>query len=76
MNLPFSNKSGGNKKTFKILKENEINTLSIKKADGILSYLKKIIEGHKKEKNIINYTKASNTKKYYTDLKKNKKSKK
>jgi len=74
MNLPFSDIKGGNKKTFRILKENEINKLSIKKGESILNYLKKIIKNSKKDENTINYTKASDTKEYYTKLnKKNKK---
>jgi hypothetical protein len=80
LNLPFSIK-GGSKKTFKILKEEELNKLSEKKGKGILNFIKKMIidkkeneKIHKKEsnhkKNSILYTKGSNTKEYYQKINK------
>ena len=80
LNLPFSI-NGGSKKTFKILKEEELNKLSQKKGKGILNFVKKLMIDKKEynkryenlKKNSILYTKASTTKEYYQKI--NKKSK-
>lgn len=74
LNLPFSIK-GGSKKTFKILKEEELNKLSEKKGKGILNFIKKMIIDKKDnekihKKNSILYTKGSNTKEYYQKINK------
>ena len=76
LNLPFSI-NGGSKKTFKILKEDELNKLSQKKGKGILNFVKKLMvdkkeENLKKNKNSILYTKASTTKEYYQKINKKK----
>lgn len=85
LNLPFSI-NGGSKKTFKILKDNELNKLSQKKGKGILNFLKKMMinqkhneqnnktqQHYENKKNSIFYTKASTTKEYYQKInKKNK----
>jgi hypothetical protein len=79
LNLPFSIE-GASKKTFKILKEEDLNKLSEKKGKGILNFLKKVInkkinkenqeQNREKNKNSILYTKASTTKKYYQKINK------
>jgi hypothetical protein len=83
LNLPFSTK-GGNKKTFKILKEDELNKISQKKGKGILNFLKKMMtnqkqneqnkkqQNYQKNQNSILYTKASTTKEYYQNIDKKK----
>ena len=68
--LPFI-LHGGNKKSFKLLNDKEITKKSLKQSAGILDYLQKLIfENSNLEKNSnLNYVKASETKKYYKNLK-------
>jgi len=68
INLPFTNKlTGGNKDSFKILNEKEIDN-KIRKVN-IVNFIKKIIFRNNSE-NKINYIKGSNTKKYYKKINK------
>lgn len=69
--LPFtSDLKGGNKSSFKILDEIGIN-LSVKNnTSGILNTVKKMIyQSTSENSNKINYLKASETKKYYKNIK-------
>ena len=69
MNLPFtSDLKGGNKKSFKILNDKEMEK-DIGKNESIINFLKKIIVANKNNnENKVNYVKASTTKKYYKNL--------
>jgi len=70
--LPFrTDLKGGSKSSFKILDQIELN-LSVKNnASGILNTVKKMIYQNTSENsNKINYMKASNSKKYYKNIKK------
>jgi len=71
LNLPFSIQ-GGTKKTFKILKEEELNKLSQKKGKGILNFLKKIIDKKENKENKQNKQNKQNEKE--ENIKKNKNS--
>ena len=74
INLPFTNElKGGSKKSFKILNETQLNN-KLKKDTTILNVLKKFIDfsntnNISKTSNKLNYIKASETKKYYKNLK-------
>jgi hypothetical protein len=73
--LPFTNElKGGNKKSFKILNEEQL-VKKLKKNDSMLNIIKKFIHlndsnNNSNNSNKINYVKASNTKEYYKKLKK------
>jgi len=68
INLPFTNKlKGGNKDSFKILNEKEIDN-KIRKVN-IGTFIKKMIFENNLE-NKINYVKGSDTKIYYKKLNK------
>jgi len=70
INLPFTNKlKGGNKKSFKILNNEQIN-IKIKKNPSLINYIKKFIlqSDNKPDLNKVNYIKASDTKLYYKNL--------
>ena len=67
--LPFTIKSGGNKKSFKILNEKEINK-KIKKTN-IVNFVKKMIfKNEQNKENKVKFIKASDTKNYYKEIKK------
>ncbi len=71
--LPFTNElKGGNKKSFKILNESQLNN-KLKKNTTILNVIKKFIDFNNSKNtdtsNKITYIKASKTKKYYKNLK-------
>jgi hypothetical protein len=65
--LPFTLK-GGNKKSFKILDEKDLNTKSHKNKPGLLNVIKKMIFQNNSSNN-ISYIKASETNNYYKNLK-------
>ena len=64
LKLPFI-LNGGNKKSFKLLNENELKKKSLKQSAGMLNYLQKIIFEKNNSNNELNYIKASETKEYY-----------
>lgn len=66
--LPFTIKSGGNKKSFKILNEKEINK-KIKKTN-IVNFVKKMIFNEQNKENKVKFIKASDTKNYYKEINK------
>ena len=69
--LPFTNDlKGGSKKSFKILNEEQINK-KVKKSQSLLNFVKKMIyiNNAQNNSNKLNFVKASNTKKYYKNLK-------
>lgn len=67
--LPFTIKSGGNKKSFKILNEKEINK-KIKKTN-IVNFVKKMIfKNEQNKENKVKFIKASETKNYYKEINK------
>lgn len=72
INLPFTNNiKGGSNKSFKILNEEEINS-NIKKNPSFMNFIKKMIQinnSNSNSKSNVNYIKASNTQKYYKNLK-------
>jgi hypothetical protein len=69
--LPFTNElKGGNKKSFKILNEEQIVN-KLKKDVSMLNIIKKFINlNNSNNSNKINYVKASNTKEYYKKINK------
>ena len=70
--LPFTNElKGGNKKSFKILNEEQIVT-KLKKNSSMLNIIKKFIHlnNNNNNSNKINYVKGSDTKEYYKKLNK------
>ena len=64
LKLPFI-LNGGNKKSFKLLNENELKKKSLKQSAGMLNYLQKIIFEKNNSNNGLNYIKSSETKEYY-----------
>jgi uncharacterized membrane-anchored protein YjiN (DUF445 family) len=68
--LPFTIQSGGNKKSYKLLSDNELNN-KIKKTN-IVNFVKKMIFTNSKNNNVnkVKYVKASNTKNYYNKINK------
>jgi hypothetical protein len=67
--LPF-NLKGGNKKSFKILSEEELLNKSHKNKSGLLNVIKKMIFQNKNSNsNNTSYMKASETNNYYKNLK-------
>ena len=69
--LPF-NLKGGNKKSFKILDEKDLNIKSHKNKPGLLNVIKKMIfQNNNSNTNLnnISYIKASETNNYYKNLK-------
>jgi hypothetical protein len=72
INLPFTNElKGGNKKSFKIMNDEQLVNRS-KKNISILNIIKKFvhIDNNLNNSNKINYVNASNTKEYYKKLNK------
>ncbi len=73
--LPFTiNMTGGNKDSFKILNEKQVNQKihkKIKNDDNILNFIKKMFVQNNTNK--INYIKASTTKEYYNKINSKKK---
>jgi len=69
--LPFTNElKGGNKKSFKILNEEQIVN-KLKKDVSMLNIIKKFIHiNNTNNSNKINYVKGSDTKEYYKKIKK------
>jgi len=69
--LPFTNElKGGNKKSFKIMNEEQL-VKNVKKDETILNYLKKFITFNNNNNNNntkINYMKGSDTKEYYKKI--------
>ena len=64
--------NGGNKSSFKILNNKEVEKKSLKQNAGLLNYIEKLVfedENKKKNKENINYLKASTTKLYYKNIK-------
>ena len=72
LKLPFV-LNGGNKKSFKLLNEKELTTKTLQQSAGMLSYLQKIMYDSNDKLNMnsngLNYIKASETKKYYKNIK-------
>jgi hypothetical protein len=71
LKLPFI-MNGGNKSSFKILNNKEVEKKSLKQNAGLLNYIEKLVfedENKKKNKENINYLKASTTKLYYKNIK-------
>jgi hypothetical protein len=69
--LPFTNElKGGNKKSFKILNEEQLKN-KLKKNQSILNVIKKFIYLNNENNNSENiiYIKASETKEYYNKIK-------
>lgn len=67
--LPFTLK-GGNKKSFKILNEKDLNNKSQRNKPGLLNIIKKMIFQNKNaNSNSQTYMKASETNNYYKNLK-------
>ena len=65
--IPFTNsQNGGNKKTFKLLKDNEIK-------GNLMNFVKKMLYSNNNNNtnntNKLNYIKASKTKNYYKNIK-------
>jgi hypothetical protein len=81
LNLPFTNDlKGGSKKSFKILNEGQLNknvNKNVKKSESLLNFVKKMLftsnninnNNQNNKQNKINFIKASNTKKYYKNIK-------
>lgn len=70
--LPFTNElKGGNKKSFKILNEEQVVN-KLKKDVSMLNIIKKFIHinNTNNNSNKINYVKASDTKEYYKKINK------
>jgi len=70
--LPFTDElKGGNKKSFKILNEEQLVN-KLKKDVSMLNIIKKFIHinNTNNNSNKINYVKASNTKEYYKKINK------
>ena len=70
--LPFTDElKGGNKKSFKILNEEQLVN-KLKKDVSMLNIIKKFINinNTNNNSNKINYVKASNTKEYYKKINK------
>ena len=70
--LPFTNElKGGNKKSFKILNEEQLVN-KLKKDVSMLNIIKKFIHLNNNNNNSskINYVKASDTKEYYKKINK------
>ena len=70
--LPFTNElKGGNKKSFKILNEEQLVN-KLKKDVSMLNIIKKFIHinNTNNNSNKINYVKASDTKEYYKKINK------
>ena len=71
LKLPFI-LNGGNKKSFKLLNEKELTKKTLQQSAGMLSYLHKIMYNNDNlnmNSNGLNYIKASETKKYYKNIK-------
>lgn len=71
LNLPFTDQKGGNKNSFKILNNSEINNKM--KKTNIVSFIKKMISfNNKNNKNNSNvqFIKGSSTKDYYQKINK------
>jgi TPP-dependent pyruvate/acetoin dehydrogenase alpha subunit len=68
INLPFTNQSGGNKNSFYIMNENEINN-KMKKKDVIHFIKNMLFKNNLNNTKNLNYIKASSTKKYYENIK-------
>lgn len=68
--LPFTIQNGGNKKSYKLLNENELNNKI--KSTNIINFVKKMIFTNGKNNNVnkVIYIKASNTKNYYNKINK------
>jgi hypothetical protein len=72
LKLPFILNGGNNKKSFKLLNEKELTKKTLNQSAGMLSYLQKILYENSSNMNNssnFNYIKASETKKYYKDIK-------
>lgn len=70
LELPFI-MDGGNKYSFKILNNKKVSKNSLKQNAGLLNYIEKLLfdDETKKNKETINYLKASTTKLYYKNIK-------
>ena len=69
LNLPFTDKKGGNKNSFKILSNTELNNKM--KKTNIINFVKKMISlNNSNNSSNIEFVKASNTKEYYKKINK------
>ena len=76
INIPFTNEmSAGNKKSFKLLNDKQLNINYKISTISLLNVLEHLVEKKKNSLNIdkLFFEKGSKSKSYYTKLKKNKK---
>lgn len=66
LNLPFTDQKGGNKNSFKILNNIEINNKM--KKTNIISFVKKMISLNNNNNSNVQFIKGSSTKDYYQKI--------
>jgi hypothetical protein len=69
INLPFTNNLKGGNNSFKILDESKLNNTIKNKPKGLFNMVKKIFFKNNSNNVKVSYVKASNTQKYYKNIK-------